>query len=113
MSDWAVRPKPTGTRIVEAAGRFVVGQENPERRLARLPGELGAEARVDDRPRVDQVERCGRRKDLLPFEKERTLFREEKREPLVHLDLRAVRLDLGKIWVVGEIQREIRRPRHT
>ena len=35
-------------------------------------------------------------------------LREEERKPLVHLDLRPVRLDLREVGVIGEVERQVR-----
>src|SRR5213596_3340738 len=57
-------------RIIQLARRFVIGDNQAERQLANFAGELGAVARIDDRPRVHQVDRTLEPENLLTFEKE-------------------------------------------
>ena len=95
--------------VVELAGRRVVRDEHPERRVAGLAGQLGADLRVDDGLGVDQIRAARRAEDLLPFEKERPQLGEEQRVPLVRLDLRAVRLDLREVGIEREVGGEVRR----
>ena len=94
--------------LVYPSRRLVVGHEHAHGSPADLAGELAPVTRVDHRPRVDQGGRRRGGENLLPLEEERPLLGVEQREPLVDLDLRPVGLDLRKIGVVGEVEREIR-----
>ena len=96
-------------RVVQSSGGLIVGDQHAERGVAGLPRQLGAELRVDDGARVDQVEAAGRVEDLLAFEKERTQLAKEERKPPVDLDLRPVGLDLGEVGIHGEVGGQIRR----
>ena len=95
--------------VVEPPRRLVVRDDDAERRPADLAGQLAAEARVDDGPRVQQGQRRGGLEDLLAFEEERALLGVEEREALVGLDLRLVRLDLREVGVVGHVRGQVRR----
>ena len=90
-------------RVVELAGRLVVGHQNAERRVAGLAGELGADLRVDDGLGVDEVRAARRAEDLLSLEEERPQLGEEERVALVGLYLGAIRLDLREVGIEGEV----------
>lgn len=95
--------------IVRLARGLIIGKNERQSRSTELPGELRTVLGLDDRPRLDERDRTRDSEKLLPLEKERPQFRVVDRKPLVDLDLRAIGLDLRKIWVVGEVERRIRR----
>ena len=99
----------SGIGVVHFARRFVVGQEQPDRRPASdLAGQLGAVARIDDPARLHRLRPP---RDLVNFpslEEERTQFRIVDREALVDVDLLRFRFDLREVGVVGEVERQVR-----
>ena len=95
--------------VIEIAGRLVVGDQHPDGGLAHLAGHLAAVSGVDDGPRVHEVHRPRQAENLLSLEEERAQLGEEQREPLVHFNLRPVRLDLREVGVEGEVERQVRR----
>ena len=94
--------------VVPPARLLVVGDEHPEGRVADLAGQLAAVARVGDGAGVQQVDLPRHREHFLAFEEEGAQLGEEEGEPLVDLDLRAVRLDLREVGVVGEVGGQVR-----
>jgi len=56
---------------------------------------------------VNELDRRGELEDLGAFEEERAQLVEEERKPLIHRDLRLVRLDLREIWIDREIGGEV------
>ena len=92
---------------VDVPGRLIVGDQDAEGGLADLTGHFAAIPRVDDGARVHEVHRPRHVEDLLPLEEERAELLEKQREPLVHLDLRPIRLDLREVWIVGEVERQV------
>ena len=92
-------PQPALGHVVRVAGRLVVGVHHPDGRVAGLAGQLRPVARIDDGPRVHQVDRAAELEDLGALQEERPQLGIEEREALVHLDLGAVRLDLREVGV--------------
>ncbi len=81
---------------------FVVGEDHAERPGACFSGEPRAELRIGDAPGEDQVQRS--LKVLRVLDEERPLLGKEDLEPLVHRDLRLVRLHLAEVGIDRSVE---------
>ena len=88
-------------------GGAVLGDEHADGIGSRLARDLGAPARVSDRPGVRGGDR--RREDVGAFQEERALLRVEERVAGVGRQLRRVGLDLGEVRVERRVEGDIRR----
>ena len=95
--------------IFRVARGFVVRVHHAEGRFAGFAGQLRAVPRIDDRARVHDPDRRPDVEYLGALEEERPQLRIEEVEALVHLDLGAIRLDLGKVGIERHVRREVRR----
>ena len=90
----------------DQARDFVFRCENRNRAFAALAGQLRANRRVGHGTCEDSAD--GGAEVVGTFEKERSLFRKEQRELVVHVKLSDVCLDLGEVRIDREIGRHVR-----
>src|SRR5205085_7181664 len=90
----------------EVTRRIVRGQQQAEGIAPGLAGQLDGVIGIDDRARVDGLNR--RLKEVYAFEEERALFGEEDREALVGRDHWLIGFDLREVRVDREVERHVR-----
>ena len=80
--------------VLHLPGGAVVGRQHTDRKATGFAGQLRTVVRIHNRAGVDQRHQRRKVEDLRPFYKKGPELGVEYGKALVHLDLRAVRLDL-------------------
>ena len=94
--------------IIHVTGSPIVGGHHTERDGADLTRQLQPVIGVYDRTRMYEGDRRRKTEDLSALQEKRPQLPEKEWEPLVDLDLGAIRFDLGEVGVDRKVGGEVR-----